>query len=297
MTKAPVSPRLLLVLCVLFWAGNFVLGRAVAGEIPPIALSFWRWAVASLLILPWAIVPLRRNWPLLRQHLGRMLVLAALGVTGFNTFVYIGLQHTSAINALLLQSTMPLLIIGLNWLLFRQASSWREGGSLVLSLASVMLILAAGDPQRLLQGDWNQGDLWLLAAALTWALYTTLLRWRPQGLEPLAFLGFTLPVGALGILPLWLWELSTGLQPQLNAVTLSSIGYVALFPSVISYLFWNQGVAQLGANQAGHYIHLNPVFGSLLAIILLGEVFAWYHAVGAMLVATAILLSAARGRR
>lgn len=292
MLKITASPHLLLTLCVSFWAGNFVLGRAVAGEIPPLALSFWRWTIASLIILPWVIGPLSRNWPLLRANLWRMLVLATLGVAGFNTLVYTGLQHTSAVNALLMQSSLPLQIIALNWLLFGQRSGWGEGVSVMVSLLGVSLIIGAGDPLKLFAGEWNHGDLWALSAVLVWALYSILLRWRPAGLEPMAFLGFILPVGSLIILPLWLWELSQGSSPTLDRSLVFSVAYVAIFPSLLSYLFWNHGVAQLGANRAGHYIHLSPVVGSVLAVLLLGEAFAWYHAAGGLLVATAIVSSA-----
>jgi drug/metabolite transporter (DMT)-like permease len=287
-----VHPYLLLVLCVLFWSGNFVLARAMSQDIPPIALSFWRWAVASLIIAPWVLAPLRRNWPLIRNNLPRMLVLAALGVAGFNTFVYLGLQHTTAINGLLLQSSVPILIILLNGLLFRQQAGLAELFSIMLSLLGVLFILGQGDPTSVFGGAWNSGDAWVLTAVLVWALYTTLLRWRPAGLEPLAFLGFTLMSGAAMILPLWLWELGSGLSPALNRETVLSVAYVAIFPSVLSYLFWNRGVAEVGANRAGHFIHLNPVFGSLLAVGVLGESFAWYHALGAVLVGSGLVVAA-----
>jgi drug/metabolite transporter (DMT)-like permease len=287
-----VHPYLLLVLCVLFWSGNFVLARAMSQDIPPIALSFWRWAVASLIIAPWVLAPLRRNWPLIRNNLPRMLVLAALGVAGFNTFVYLGLQHTTAINGLLLQSSVPILIILLNGLLFRQQAGLAELFSIMLSLLGALFILGQGDPTSVFGGAWNSGDAWVLTAVLVWALYTTLLRWRPAGLEPLAFLGFTLMSGAVMILPLWLWELGSGLSPVLNRETVLSVAYVAIFPSVLSYLFWNRGVAEVGANRAGHFIHLNPVFGSLLAVGVLGESFAWYHALGAVLVGSGLVVAA-----
>lgn len=287
-----VHPYLLLVLCVLFWSGNFVLARAMSQDIPPIALSFWRWAVASLIIAPWVLAPLRRNWSLIRNNLPKMLVLAALGVAGFNTFVYLGLQHTTAINGLLLQSSVPILIILLNGLLFRQRAGLAELFSIMLSLLGVLFILGQGDPTSVFGGAWNSGDAWMLTAVLVWALYTTLLRWRPAGLEPLAFLGFTLVCGAVMILPLWLWELGSGLSPVLNRETVLSVAYVAIFPSVLSYLFWNRGVAEVGANRAGHFIHLNPVFGSLLAVGVLGESFAWYHALGAGLVGSGLVVAA-----
>ena len=192
---------------------------------------------------------------------------------------------------------MPVLIIALNWVLFRASATRLEGVSILLSLLGVLLILSAGKPLVLLSGQPNPGDLWVLAAVLVWALYSTLLRWRPAGLEPLAFLGFTVFVGVAAILPLWLWELSQGASVQADLRTLSAVGYVALFPSVLSYLFWNRGVAEIGANRAGHFIHLGPVFGSVLAILLLGEVFAWYHAVGGLMVAMAIGLTIFAGRR
>lgn len=289
-------PYLLLTLCVGFWSGNFVIGRAMVGEIPPIALSFWRWTLAALILLPWAWRPLCRNWPLLRAHFGRMLLLALLGVSAFNTLAYLGLQHTTAINGLLLQSSMPLQIIALNWLLFRHRTGWLEGFSILVSLCGVALILSHGEPARLLRSDWNPGDLWIMAAVLVWALYSILLRWRPPGLEPLAFLGFTLLSGAAMIAPLYLWELAQDIHLQLSPGSLSAIAYVAVFPSVLSYLFWNRGVHEVGANAAGHFIHLNPVFGSLLAVMLLGESFAWYHALGATLVALAIGLTVVKSR-
>jgi len=281
-------PYVLLTLCVLFWSANFVVGRAVSGDIPPIALSFWRWVVASLVLLPWAIKPLKRQWPLLRQYFWRMCLLSLLGVTAFNTLVYIGLQETSAINALLLQSTMPVQIIALNWLIYRKRSSLGDGVSILLSLLGVSFILGAGEPLKLLQGQWSQGDLWVLAAVLVWALYSLFLRWRPVELEPMTFLGFILPFGTLAIFPLWLWELSTGAVTVVSQESLLAIAYVGVFPSVFSYLLWNRGVAEVGANRAGHFIHLNPVFGSLLAIVFLDEIFEWYHALGAGLVALAI---------
>jgi drug/metabolite transporter (DMT)-like permease len=297
MSPRLTHPYLLLTLCVLFWSGNFVVGRAMVDTVPPIALAFWRWTLAALILLPWAWRPLRRNWPLLRANLRRMTLLALLGVSGFNTLVYLGLQHTTAINGLLLQSSMPLLIIAFNGVLFRQPAGWLEGGSILLSLCGVLLILSHGAPANLLDSGWNPGDLWVFGAVMVWALYSTLLRWRPAGLEPLAFLGFTLIVGATMILPLYLWELSRGAHLQLGWPSMAAIGYVALFPSVLSYLFWNRGVAEVGANAAGHFIHLSPVFGSLLAVLLLGETFAWYHAAGAAMVALAIGLTVFAGRR
>lgn len=162
------SPRLLLGLCTLFWAGNFVLARAMHATIPPVGLAFWRWFAASLLVLPFVWPAMRRQWPLLRSRFWRLLLLAVLGVSGFNTLVYLGLQTTTATNSVLIQSTLPVQILLLNWLLFGAQAGPREFLSILVSLTGVLVIVSGGDPRQLWHGDWHTGDLWVLAAALAW---------------------------------------------------------------------------------------------------------------------------------
>ena len=262
--------------------------------IPPIGLAFWRWALASVLVLPFVWRPLLAGWSLLRAHFAKMLLLALLGVSGFNTFVYLGLQTTTATNSVLIQSMLPLLILPLNWLLFRATVGLRDMVSIALSLAGVFFIMTAGEPWRLAEVDWNRGDFWVFGAALIWALYSVLLRWRPAGLDPLAFLGFTLVAGCLMLLPFYVAETLAGMPMHWNPPVVLTVAYVAVFPSALAYLFWNRGVAAIGANAAGHFIHLMPVFGSIMAVTFLGEHFAWFHAVGAVLVATGIWLTIQR---
>jgi drug/metabolite transporter (DMT)-like permease len=264
--------------------------------VPPIGLAFWRWALASALILPFVWRHVRRDWPLLRAHLPRMTLLALLGVAGFNTLVYTGLQSTTATNSVLIQSTMPVLILMLNGLLFGTRVEGREILSILLSLAGVVLIVTRGDPATLLAGDWNPGDGWMVAAALTWATYSVLLRWRPPGLSAAAFLGFTIPVGWLALIPLYLLESGLVRPVDWTLPVALTVAYVAVFPSVLAFLFWNRGVAALGANAAGHFIHLMPVFGTVLAVIFLGERLQMYHASGALLVAAGIGLMFLRAR-
>lgn len=290
-------PRLLLAACALFWAGNFVLARAMHESIPPIALAFWRWTVACALILPFAWRPLRRQWPLIKAHLGRMFVLAVLGVSGYNTLVYLGLQTTSATSSVLIQSTLPVLILLLNWLVFRAPFHALEVFSVLLSLCGVVVIMTGGDPMHWLQGNWGSGELWVLTAVLVWALYTVLLRWRPEGLDPMAFLGFILPAGWLVLVPLYVIEHHYAGVMHWNPSVVATVFYVAAFPSALAYIFWNRGVAAIGANAAGHIIHLMPVFGTLMAAVFLGERFTFYHMIGASLVATGIALTWRRGQR
>lgn len=289
--SGPVSPYLLVTLAALFWSGNFVLGRALGDSIPPIALSFWRWALALLIVLPFTLPRVLAQAGLIRRHLGVLVLLGLLGVTNFNTFVYLGLQSTTATNAVLLQSATPVLIVALSFVLLREGVSFRQAAGILVSLAGVAAIVLQGDPARLTGLTLNRGDLWVLAAVLSWALYSVCLRWRPAQIEPLVLLTATIAVGVVLLLPLYLWDLSRAGGFAVNATSLGAIGYVAVFPSVLAYIFWNRAVAELGANRTGQFMHLMPVFGTLLAMLLLGERMRGFHLAGIGLIAAGIWLA------
>jgi drug/metabolite transporter (DMT)-like permease len=217
--------------------------------------------------------------------------LALLGVSNYNTFAYLGLQDTSATNAVLLSSATPVLIVALSFLLLRQAVSPSQCLGILLSLAGVMVIATEGRPQLLVDMTLNRGDIWILAAGLDWALYSVCLRWRPTGLEPLTFLAAIICIGLIPLTGLYAWDLAQGNRFVINPTNLAVIGYVAVFPSVLAYIFWNRAVQEMGANRTGQYIHLMPAFGALLAMLLLGERLLWFHAAGAGLIAIGILLA------
>lgn len=288
-------PYLLLTLAVLFWAGNFILGRAFHAEIPPIALAFWRWTIASLLIIVPAWPHLRRDRHALRRHWPVILLLSMLGISVFNTLAYSGLQYTQAINAFLMQSLMPVLIVGLSFLLFGETVSRRQSAGILISLLGAATIIARGDFSLLLTLSFNLGDLLVFVAVVCYAGYSVMLRKRPM-VHPLSFIATTFWIGSLLLVPLYVWESLAvrPLVPTFNAVLV--IAYVAVFPSIISYLCFNRGVELLGANRAGLFIHLNPVFGSIMAILFLGESFHVFHATGIALIAAGIVLATA-GRR
>ena len=275
----------------LFWAGNTVLGRAVSTDIPPIALSFWRWLLALLILLPFTWQTLRGTAPLLRRHWPILTILAVLGVTNFNTLLYIGLTATSATNAVLLGSATPLMILALSRVLFGQRVGRDQGIGMALSLAGVLLILIEGEPGRLATLRLNQGDLWVLAAGLDWALYSVLLRRRPAALGALPFLTITVALGTLPLAGLYAWDLARGHRFAIDAANLAALGYVALFPSVLAYVIWNRAVHELGANRTGQYMHLMPVAGALLAVLLLGEQAHWYHALGFLAIGVGLWLA------
>ena len=289
--RVPIPIWLLAALPPLFWSGNFVLARALHADIPPLALSFWRWSGALLILLPFTWRGLWRQRQLLARHWPVLTLLAVLGVTIYNTMAYLGLQHTTATNAVLLNSVAPVLIVGLSFLLLGVPVRAAQLGGILISLAGVVLIATRGQPQLLAQLSLNRGDLWIIIACLDWALYSVCLHWRPAGLAPATFLTAIVVIGLVPLAGLYTLELTAGHGFTPDAVTLGAIGYVALFPSVLAYLFWNRAIAEQGANRTGHYIHLMPVFGTLLAVLLLGERLHGFHLLGGLLIGAGILLA------
>jgi drug/metabolite transporter (DMT)-like permease len=282
-------PWLLLTLAPLFWSGNFVVGRAVHESVPPIGLAFWRWLVAALLLVGFALPHLRRDWPVLQRHWPLLLLLSTVGIACFNTLVYIGLNTTTAINALLLQSTMPVMIVALSFLFFRERVSLQLAAGIAVSLAGAVLIIARGELSVLTTLSLNRGDLWVLAAVICYAVYAVLLRRRPT-LHPLSFLTATFGLGALLLAPLYCAETLAGRAMAFTPVTVGAVAYVAIFPSILAYLCFNRGVDLAGASRAGLFIHLMPVFGSVLAMTFLGERFGWFHGAGVVLILGGIAL-------
>lgn len=283
-------PYLLLTMAVFFWSGNFILGRAFHNEIPPVALAFWRWVGAALLVTLPALPHLRRDRRALLQSWPAILLLSTLGITAFNTLAYSGLQYTEAINAFLLQSLMPVLIVLLSFLIFREKVSRLQCVGILVSLCGAVTIIARGDVDILLSLSVNRGDLLVFTAIACYAGYTVMLRKRPQ-VHPLAFIATTFWLGSLILVPVYLWETLTVATLELKPTTMLVIGYVIVFPSIVSYLCYNRGVELVGANRAGLFIHLMPVFGSSMAVLFLGEVFCWYHGLGILLIGAGIYLA------
>lgn len=283
-------PYLLLTLAVLFWAGNFILGRAFHGVIPPVALAFWRWLGAALLITWPALPHLRRDRQTLLRHWPVILLLSTVGIAAFNTLAYSGLQYTEALNAFLIQSLMPVMIVLLSFVIFRERVTRLQGVGILVSLCGAVTIIARGDIATLLALSVNRGDLLVSAAIACYAGYSVMLRKRPH-VHPLAFIAVIFWLGTMILLPLYLWETLTVAAMEIRPATLLVLGYVMVFPSIVSYLCYNRGVELVGANRAGLFIHLMPVFGSLMAMLFLGERFFWYHGLGILLIGAGIYLA------
>lgn len=284
-------PYVLLSLTSLFWAGNIVLGRFVAGKVPPVALAWTRWAGCFALLIGFAWPHLRRDWPAIRAHPGRLALMALTGVAAYNTMAYWGLQHTEALNALLVQSTGPLLIAVWSLLLFRDLITGAQALGVLASLCGVAVILTRGEPAAILDLRFNAGDVWVLAAMVVYALYSSILRLKPA-MHWLSFLTVTVGLGTLMLTPVFLWEIASGRAMTFDVVTIATLAYVVVFPSTLAYLCFIRGVELIGANRAGPFFHLMPLFGATLAILFLGERPQFFHAVGFALVLAGVAVAA-----
>jgi drug/metabolite transporter (DMT)-like permease len=284
------QPYLLLSLTSLFWAGNTVLGRFIVGHVPPMTLSFVRWIGAFLILLPFAAGHLARDWPLIRKKAALLTLLAVVGFSAYNTMAYYGLQYTTAINGLLLQSIGPLFVALWTFALFGDRLTLRQAGGICVSLAGVVVIICHGSLAVLLGIAFNRGDVWFVIALVFYGFYMAMLRKRPP-IHPLSFLAVGMGGGAAFLIPLVVLEIESGRTMVFDAESILSFAFICLFPSLLGYLFLNRGIELVGANRAAPFIHLVPVFGSVLAIVLLGERFELYHAVGYGLVFSGITIA------
>jgi drug/metabolite transporter (DMT)-like permease len=285
------NPYLLLSLTALFWSGNMVLGRGIRGDVPPLALAFWRWAIAFACVLPLALPHLKAQWPLLRAGWRPVVILGLIGVGSYNTFAYIALQYTSATNAVLLNSFIPVATIAISWAFLGKRLRRLEGVGVAISMLGALTIVARGDPAVLAHLNLNLGDVWMLGAVLVWALYTVGLAWRPAGVHPMLMLAAFCAVGLVALFPAYLWEMAQGRHMKVHAGSLAALAYVGIFPSFVGYIFYNRGVAEVGAAKASLFIHLMPVFGTLLSAMFLGEIPQWYHYAGIALIFSGIGLT------
>jgi drug/metabolite transporter (DMT)-like permease len=225
-----------------------------------------------------------------------MVLLAILSVTLFNTLLYVGLRHTEASNALLIASVLPLIILPLSKWMYDTPIRRAQVIGVSLSLLGIAAIISGGDWRVFATLAFNVGDLWVLAATLSWAFYSLWLRWKPAELSPIAFLTFSVIVGYLPLALLYWPEVATGLPLPHSQTQWLVIGYTGLFASLVAFLCWNHGVKQLGPAVAGQFIHLQMIFGTALAMLFLGEKLGGAELIGALLIGTGILLTTRRQR-
>lgn len=286
---------LLLSLTVLFWAGNSIAGRALAGVVPPVALSFWRWALALALVTPLAWPHLKRDGPALLARWRLVVALSLMGVASFGVLLYFGLQTTTALNSVVVQAGIPPLVMLFGWLgLGDRVNRWQVAG-MALSLTGVLAVVTHGRPWDLLHLGLNPGDGLILIGVVLYAVYSLILRRRPD-VHPLSLLWATFAVSVAALAPLYAVEAALGARIVLSAKALLGVAYIAALPSFAAYLFFNRGVELVGSARASQYLHLQPIFGAVLAVLLLGEAFRPHHAAGMALILAGIVLSGRKPR-
>ncbi|HUL93505.1 MAG TPA: DMT family transporter [Burkholderiales bacterium] len=271
---------MLLALATLLWAGNWVLGRGLRDVFEPAALNLWRWLIAALALAPFALPGLRARLPAIRRSAGLLLMLSLLGVALFQWLVYEGLKTTTAVNAVLLNSAFPAFQLLCSWAIEGERPTRRQVAGMLVSLAGILVILARGEPASLARLEFHAGDAFILLAMPVWGVYSVLLRRRPAELDGTTFLFVISLVGAVLLLPGFALEAVHAPPRWPGAAGLAAVLYVGLAASVLAFICWNRGVAIVGANAAGFTIHLLPAFGTLLAVLFLGESFQAFHAAG-----------------
>ena len=286
-----ISPYALLTLAPFFWSCNWIVGRGLAHDVPPFAMTFYRWFFAIVILAPFALPRLRGDWPIVRRHWKALLGLGIIGIGTHNALAYLGLRDTTAVNGVILNSFIPVMIVALSWALLRERLASLQVAGIALSLGGVLTILSQGSLEALATFRLNPGDLLIILSMAMWATYTIGLRFRPPGMHLLSFLFVISCIGDVAILPLYALETALGQPMQWTPAAALAIACVALFSSVLAYVFWNRGVEQVGANVAGLFVHLMPVFGVILAWFILDERLAPFHVAGIVLILCGIYLT------
>ena len=290
------SLKATIVLCFasLFWSGNFVIGRLASVEslVSPLSLGFYRWVIAFIILTPFCFSRAFKEFPLLKKQPGMIFLIVLTGPTLFNTLVYLGLTATTVINALLIISTTPMLIILLNKLLYRIDANRYQMIGIIISLLGVSYVITKGNYQNIFQSDFYYGDLFILLAVTSWALYSIFLKKNETGVSGFSFLYISFGLTVILLFPVYLFDIFIqGNYLKVSQQSLLAIGYTGIFPSIFSYICWNTGVALIGANKSGPYLHLMPVFGGILAFLVFQETLQIYHYVGIVSVIVGIIIT------
>lgn len=286
-----------LVVCALAWAGNALIARASAGLLPPVGLSFWRWTTALLILLPFTARGVWRHRQVLLERRWQVIALSALSISSYNTLLYLAAQSTTAINITLVNTGLPVAAFIWTLILLRELPTRATVLGALLSFCGLLVILTSGQPQRVIEFQFNPGDLIMIVAVLVWGLYSVLLRRWMLPVPGLTQLAALLLCGVPLLLPFYLWEFSQVGPMPLSLHTAGAVGYTAIFASLVAYLAWNNGVKVLGPGTASLFSYLMPVFTALLGVLLLGEVLRWYHVLGGTLTFLGLLLATWEGRK
>lgn len=287
----------LAILATFIWSGNFIVAKAVNKQIAPISLNFYRWLVAAIIIFPFAIRQFKLEWEAIKQSWHYLFWISLTGIALFNTFVYIGAHHTSAINLALIGTTSsPIMSVLFARIFLKEKIGWMKLTGIMLCLIGVLFLMSKGDSQNLLSLHFGEGDLWVLLAAFCFAVYNTLVKKKPATISPVNFLFVIFSSGTLLVLPFYLWETTQTTSVQWNLNLVLAIIYLGLGASVICFLIWNRAISILGAGRTALFGNLIPIFSSIEAAIFLHEQFTWVHAISMIIVFAGIVLANSQRR-
>jgi len=277
---------------VLFWSGNFVLGRFIKDDITPIELAFFRWFFVLIIVSPILVINFSKIVKVLKQNVLILISLAILGITAFNTILYVGLSMTTSTNALIINSSVPMLILLLSFFILKQEITVRQTFGIFLSTLGVIYLILKGDLKTFQTLEFNRGDIWVIVSSLTWALYSVLVKFKPKEFNDFEYFSTIVALGFIVLLPIYFYQDYTfSSQIILLKDNFWIFFYVSVFASSLSYYFWHYGIHKIGASKTGQFVHLMPIFGSVLAYIFLGEVLQLFHIIGMILIFLGIYLS------
>ena len=292
MTNKNNLAYILLVLTTLFWSGNFIVGKAASTyDIPPFSLNFYRWLFAGLILLPFTFKEILKKKNYIFNNIGFFIILGITSITIFNSTVYYSLYYMQVISGVLMISTIPVWIMFISSILGIEKTNKFQIFGVILSLLGVLFIITKSDMNIIKNLAFNRGDLIMAIGMFAWALYSALLKKKSYEISQITLLEVVIITGLIFLIPIYILEMNFGNQIVLGKPFILTLSYVVLFPGLASFFFWIKGIAIIGANRAGVFLHLMPVFGSIMAIILFDEKFMFYHLLGAIFIIGGITLS------
>ena len=292
MSKNYKLAYLLLVLTTLFWSGNFIVGKAASiYEIPPFSLNFYRWLFAGIILLPFTFKEILKKKNYIFNNIGFFIILGISSITIFNSAVYYSLYYMQVISGVLMISTIPVWIMFISSILGIEQTNKFQIFGVILSLLGVLFIITKSDLNLIKNLDFNKGDLIMASGMFAWALYSALLKKKTYEISQITLLEVVIIIGLVFLVPIYILEIKLGNPLIVDKPFILTLSYVVLFPGLASFFFWIKGISIIGANRAGVFLHLMPIFGSLMAMILFNEKFMLYHLLGAIFIIAGISLS------
>ena len=275
----------------IFWSGNFTIARGVTENIPPVTLAFWRWATAVLILTPFAFKALLKDWAVIKNNIVYLIVTSILGVSLFNTLIYIAGHSTTAINMSLIVITFPVFVIIFSRFIYKERITLNKGLGILLVIAGVIMLITKGELSVIKNISFSLGDLWMLLAAITFASYNLLIKHKPTQLATRSFQASTFSIGLIILLPFYLWESSTtNFQIQaIKQTTFYSILYLGIFASLFSYFLWGKSVELIGPTKSSMIYYTLPIFSGIVAYIFLDEKIERIHVASMLLILSGVL--------